>query len=369
MLTCFYIKNFRLFKELSIPKLSRVNLFVGKNNSGKTALLESLHIYIGNGSPEILISSLERREEYWNSNKDIESFLRHLFNGHDIPFLDDEGMILQATSQTTKTLKFSTYALIENKTDDVFTRKLVKSIDNENSTINYVLAIEKNDEIIDRIDLDNNILDFKTTRNRSRLIRKNKKTINEDSFNNVNYVSIEAIDKEAIARLWDSITLTELENEVVAGLKIIEPKIAGVVFVDSQTFGSRIPLVKIMGENERLPLKSMGDGIFRLFYIILSLVNSKNGYLLIDEFENGIHWSVQRKLWDIIFKLSDKLNVQIFATTHSSDCVSSFKECWGELSEDSATFYRVNSDADIYRIKRYGYELLDDSIDTDVEVR
>jgi AAA15 family ATPase/GTPase len=155
----------------------------------------------------------------------------------------------------------------------------------------------------------------------------------------------------------------------VAGLKIIEPKIAGVVFVESQVFGSRIPLVKMTDKEERLALKSMGDGIFRLFYIILSLVNSKNGYLLIDEFENGIHWSVQRKLWDIIFKLSDKLNVQIFATTHSGDCVSSFKECWGELSEDSATFYRVNSDTDIYRIKRYGYELLDDSIDTEVEVR
>lgn len=365
MLTCFYIKNFRLFKELSIPKLSRVNLFVGKNNSGKTALLESLHIYISNGSPEILLSSLERREEYWDSNEDIESFLRHLFNGHHIPFLDDEGIILKAT----KTLKFSSYALIENKTDDVLTRKLVKSIDNENSIINYVLAIEKNDQIIDKIDLDYDILDFKSTRSRSRLIRRNKKTINEDSSNNVNYVSIEAIDKEAIARLWDSITLTKLEDEVVAGLKIIEPQIAGVVFVESQVFGSRIPLVKMIDKDERLPLKSMGDGIFRLFYIILSLVNSKNGYLLIDEFENGIHWSVQRKLWEIIFKLSEKLNVQIFATTHSNDCVSSFKDCWGELSEDSATFYRVNSDADIYRIKRYGYELLDDSIDTDVEVR
>ena len=355
MLTCFDIKNFRLFKELNIPKLSRVNLFVGKNNSGKTALLESLHIYIGNGTPEILLSSLERREEYWDSNKDIESFLRHLFNGHNIPFLDDEGIILKATN----ILKFSTYALIENKTD----RKLVKSIKNENSIINYILAIEKNDKIINQINLDNDIFDFKNTKNRSRLIRR------EDNSNNVNYVSTETIDKEALARLWDSITLTKLEEEVVAGLKIIEPKIAGVVFVESKTFRSRIPLVKIMGKDERLPLKSMGDGIFRLFYMILSLVNSKNGYLLIDEFENGIHWSVQRKLWNIIFKLSEKLNVQIFATTHSGDCVSSFKECWGELSEDSATFYRVNSDTDIYRIKRYGYELLDDSIDTDVEVR
>jgi len=367
MLTCFDIKNFRLFKELSIAKLSRVNLFVGNNNVGKTALLESLHIYIGNGTPEILLSSLDRREENWESNQDIENFLRHLFNGHSIPLLKDEGIILKATSKdTTITLKFSTYAIISYKThkdDDVFSKEFVKSIDDDKFIINVddVFVIEKNDKKIHYFNLDSDVSDFKSTR-----IRNN--TTDEYSSNNVNYVSTAAIDTEVLARLWDSITLTDLEDEVLEGLQIIEPKIAGVVFVASKTF-SRIPLVKIKEKNERVALKSMGDGIFRLFYIILSLVNSKNGYLLIDEFENGIHWSVQRKLWDIIFILSEKLNVQIFATTHSGDCVSSFKDCWGKFSEDSAAFYRINSDTDIYRIKRYGYELLDDSIDTDVEVR
>lgn len=69
----------------------------------------------------------------------------------------------------------------------------------------------------------------------------------------------------------------------------------------------------------------MGDGINRILTIILALVNSDNGFLLIDEFENGLHHSIQEKLWEIIFNLANKLNVQIFVTTHSEDCISGFE--------------------------------------------
>jgi AAA15 family ATPase/GTPase len=72
-------------------------------------------------------------------------------------------------------------------------------------------------------------------------------------------------------------------------------------------------------------LKSMGDGINRILTIILALVNSDNGFLLIDEFENGLHYSVQEKLWEIIFSLSEKLNIQVFATTHSEDSILGFE--------------------------------------------
>ena len=69
----------------------------------------------------------------------------------------------------------------------------------------------------------------------------------------------------------------------------------------------------------------MGDGINRILTIILAMVNCENGYLLIDEFENGLHYSVQEKLWEIIFSLAEKLNIQVFATTHSSDTIRAFE--------------------------------------------
>lgn len=74
----------------------------------------------------------------------------------------------------------------------------------------------------------------------------------------------------------------------------------------------------------------MGDGINRILTIILALVNSENGYLLIDEFENGLHYSVQADLWEIVFFLAERLNIQVFATTHSEDCISGFEQVLNE---------------------------------------
>ncbi len=64
----------------------------------------------------------------------------------------------------------------------------------------------------------------------------------------------------------------------------------------------------------------------RLLGIILALVNTKDGILLIDEIESGLHYSVQPDMWRLIFETAAKLNVQAFATTHSWDCIEAFQE-------------------------------------------
>jgi hypothetical protein len=68
----------------------------------------------------------------------------------------------------------------------------------------------------------------------------------------------------------------------------------------------------------------------RLFGIVLAVVNAKDGFLLIDEFENGMHHAVQLDVWRIIFRLSASLNVQVFATSHSWDAVKAFQEAAAE---------------------------------------
>lgn len=79
-----------------------------------------------------------------------------------------------------------------------------------------------------------------------------------------------------------------------------------------------------------------GDGVNRLFGIILSLCNAKNGILLIDEFENGLHHSIQLSIWKIIFRLANDLNVQVFATSHSHDCVRAFQAAATDSPQEGA---------------------------------
>ena len=75
-----------------------------------------------------------------------------------------------------------------------------------------------------------------------------------------------------------------------------------------------------------MPLRSLGDGAVRLFGVALALANSQGGFLLIDEAENGIHHTIQRDFWRMVLLTAQANNVQVFATTHSWDCVVGFAQ-------------------------------------------
>ena len=85
----------------------------------------------------------------------------------------------------------------------------------------------------------------------------------------------------------------------------------------------------------------------RLFGLALALVNARGGLLLIDEFENGLHHSVQTDVWRMIFRLAERLDVQVFATTHSRDSVRSFQEAAAESPEEGVLLRLARKGEDI----------------------
>lgn len=90
-----------------------------------------------------------------------------------------------------------------------------------------------------------------------------------------------------------------------------------------------------------VPLGSMGDGMLRVLQIILKVFSAQGGFLLIDEFENGLHYSVQEKIWALIFKLAEQLNIQVFATTHSWDCIESFTKVAIDYQGSEGVLFRM----------------------------
>ena len=130
-----------------------------------------------------------------------------------------------------------------------------------------------------------------------------------------------------------------------------------------------MPVCKHRNYETRISLKTLGDGIFRVFQIALLLVNARNGVLLIDEFENGLHWKVQSDIWHAIFRIAQENDIQIFATTHSRDCAKSFLSAWRE-NEELGSFSRIERDPEQgARQVSYDLETLSDTIETDVEFR
>ncbi len=114
----------------------------------------------------------------------------------------------------------------------------------------------------------------------------------------------------------------------------------------------------------------MGDGMNRILTIILALVNATDSYLLIDEFENGLHYTVQEDLWKMIFKLAKELNVQVFATTHSDDCIHAFESVLNsEGNQKEGQYLRLDNINGQIIPTLYSEKELDTAADQRIEVR
>ena len=158
------------------------------------------------------------------------------------------------------------------------------------------------------------------------------------------FTSSNGMNKGQITRLWDSIALTSLEKEVLTALRLVAPGVEGLSFVSAPLSDAkeRNPIVKITDIEEPLPLFSLGDGMQRVLGISLALVNARDGILLIDEFENGLYYFAQPHLWRFIFRVAQRLNIQVFATTHSWDCIEAFQKAAQENEQEEGILVRLS---------------------------
>jgi len=369
VITSFKVKNFRLFDELEINKLSQVNLIVGKNNAGKSALLEALLLFFSKMSPTDLVDIIYARQENHGarrstySRSQIVNPIRHFFKNHKLPNIFEDGFTLSSSDYSFE-VKLVGYIREEIEDDRYVRRPMTKEEYNHKSIMpdldEIFLVVDDGKQKTRVLSLDDELRDI----TRRFYFKKSRDVVFQ-------YVPTSGLSNTKASLLWDSISLTDLESEVVKGLQLIEPLTIGVAFVDSDEGRSRegrIPIVKISDVDEPIPLKSLGDGMTRMFHIILSLVCAKDGVLIVDEFENGLHWSVQDGAWDIVFKLAKDLNVQVFTTTHSRDCINAFEQAWSLRPNDGA-FMRVSKNNGCSSLREYELELLRDSIEMDVEMR
>lgn len=333
MIDSIDIKKYRNLDGLRIESLSKVNLITGKNNTGKSTLLEAVALYATKCDPSIIFQILEERGENYrqiSGNKNVTEAnikaLSSLFTGRLIGFGKDNTISIGTVENTlfgkqdsiekSVSLRFvKFYDEIIGQSEESVNRRKRTIIENDDDKhiIDYKLGLEI------RVGTFTFILPLDDERFYNRIGFRGIRDIE-----NFQFIRTRNIDREINGKLWDTIALTEKEQNVIEALKIIEPLVERIAFIEEGT-RNRSAVIKLSNSNNVFPLRSMGDGINRILTIILALVNSDNGFLLIDEFENGLHHSIQEKLWEIIFNLSNKLNVQIFATTHSEDCISGFE--------------------------------------------
>lgn len=358
MLRDLTIKNYRCFEDFEIDGLGQVNLFVGNNNSGKTSLLEAIYLLVNPNKIIALIEILLYRGEIIKNIYDphgyrINSFslvqiesIKHIFykhqiiSGDKIEVFSNDGIETAFQIVTTRLheddknvntgLIISSFPGYENP---------VRSSELFNLNINHELDIKE--------------LNFPRSK---------------DHNNRDVYISAKKEELNILAELWNSVFLTEKEAKVVESLKILEPKIERIGFIQEDFYHT--VRLKLSGYNEPIPLSSMGDGMYRILTLAIALVTAENHVLLIDEIETGLHYEAQTDMWRLILATAKELNVQVFATTHSWDCIAAYQEALAEVEDQSiGKLFRLDSKYGKLRAVEYDANDLDIAIRKGIEVR
>jgi hypothetical protein len=313
-----------------MQQLGRLNLIVGTNNSGKTSILEAIQLLIALPTNHAILSEIAvDRSEYINENGDTHLAIRHLFYNHKL----DEGDQISITgvnyagkSERTR-LKGQ-----KNRQDGSPELYILHSDDVKNSVLNTRLRLPISQDGIIVID-------------------SQRKANWEKSFSRLQpktrFVNSSSYSSEQMIELFERIVITPEEDLVIEALKIIEHRIKRIANVSSGKYryeGAHSGfIVQLTDETERIPIGSMGDGMWRILGLALAIVNAKDGVLLVDEIDTGLHFTVMSDMWKMIWETAKRLNVQVFATTHSNDCWQSLADIANaeHPSEDGITIHRI----------------------------
>lgn len=330
-LPSFTIKKFRGFEELHLPELGRVTLLIGENSVGKSTVLEAAQLYASAGDPSVITHILDSRENVLigrDENGEHVNVPDHgrLFFGYNEPEIGDAIEIGFTKPRSLLSIKLSFF---EDEDMKGMLFPLRPTLIEEPQKC-LVISFGTDGEIMSKVPF------FHSKRKKAaghvlpmgrRAWRRSwRQYIENIETQQIPYETLgpELPSNARIASLYETVELTSEEEPILDVLRFIEPNVERLAPQGGRQYDKPRMMVKLKNVNFPVPLRSMGEGIVHLLGLAVTLISAKNGLLLIDEIENGIHHSLFPKLWKFIMYTAEKNNVQVIAATHSWDCFKGF---------------------------------------------
>jgi len=321
MIRSLIIDGYRGFAQFEMQDVVAVNLLVGRNNSGKTSLLEALLLLAGHGDPSVLWGAMNRRGERFvleardSRGRYHEIDVCHLFHGHKVGI----GTAFTITATRDDAPQRISYSIRQAPQQSL---PFTEEAEVPAGTMALVIEGGSSKEPTSLELTARGGLTFDTIR------RNPTRAVRPDELNHINYVGTESMDPEELGRLWEGVVLKPEEERIIEALRTIEPMIERIAFVPSTPRFPRLVdrsgfIVKLSNGEEPVPIGSMGDGIWRMLALALASSRPQGGLLLVDEIDTGLHYTVMKDMWRLIRTVSAKFGLQVFATSHSDDCIQS----------------------------------------------
>ncbi|NEQ96797.1 MAG: AAA family ATPase [Cyanothece sp. SIO2G6] len=313
MLNSLRISQFRAFKDLKIDRLGRINLVVGRNNLGKTTLLEAVYLYASDNTLDTLNRVLKRRQEYFIEKGGEVISYDNLFCRNTEQLAPIEIGEIQGKNQLVirRMWRFADVVEAEERLQVRYSEHLP---DDPEIDATEVLTAKRGQNNFESMSIDSGRY--------SRRLRQKQDGLSSSLFLPFSGFQDDSVDP---AELWDRVAVTNKDSDVLSALKIIEPGLERIIMVANRP--QRQAMAKLPEQLQHIPLRSLGDGMNRLFELALGLVSVPEGKIfLVDEIDAGLHFTTLVDVWRLVFQAAEALNIQVFATTHSWDCIEAFQQ-------------------------------------------
>jgi AAA domain, putative AbiEii toxin, Type IV TA system len=339
MLKSLSIKNFRLFHELQIDALNRVNLIAGENDTGKTALLESLYLLFADINSFFKFPSAFRSSQ---NGDDFDSFWKWLFYKRSLALSMEIRAVAEKNEKYSVSLDVPTANAISDsiklryRTENIWegTREIIRGSGGSGSNPPFGPTLSV----------------FSTT--------PSSPGEDADYFNRV------------AAKRGGEKRLVEL-------LRVVEPALQELKYLK---LGAQPLVYADVGMEDLIPTTQLGQAftrLLRLFSEILvaklsseTLVVKSQIIILIDEIENGIHYKAMPQVWKGIAAMARQEDLQIFATTHSYECIRYAHQAFSSEPVYDLVLHRLErDDSGNVRAVTLDRESLATSFDLEWEIR
>jgi len=336
-----------------LTDFQQVNLLVGENNCGKTSVLEALFLVTGVSNPQLplTINQLRGLDYLLGHDKD------HLLVYHQLDYRNTISIEAEQT-ESKRSLRISPHRQAGNDDNSM-------TIDKEKLQ-NLSLNTLPNNRTVDGYNYE-----FAITRNQVSTNYKSsfyplglfyhlespphyQETVNATLVNPVNVLN-------QLPQNLNSLIKSKQIKKVVKVLEKIDRSITDIIV------GTDNLIYCDTGLSQLVPINVMGDGIRRALSLIVTIANFSKGCVFIDELENGFHFRSTKIIWQAIFEAAKEFDVQIFATTHSMECVSAFSS--QNAAGCETRLYRLEKERDRTAAIALDQEMLQVALENNWEIR
>ncbi len=347
------INNFRGIDHLKIDDFSRVNIFLGQNSSGKSSVLECLLLLMGMSNPDLPQTINSIRSRSYSGFTDL-FYLFHNYDWKEVPRIAAE---MNDGSKRDLELNMA-YVFDEKSQPDLLNGHIPTS---ETKTFLNTLK-----------------LFFNVESGQQKESYVSSITVNQQGLISDKKLAEGYLEKNSAAFLSSDLAAGNTANDLV---ELAKRKRKDVVTEQLKNFDSRITSLEILnniayigleGIDQLLAVNMMGDGLRRYLNIVAASANPINNILLIDEIENGLHYSAYKKLWEAIFALAVSTNKQAFVTTHSKETLQKLNQMLEEHPEyrnEMRLYTLENTLKKGYQAYKYTYEGLCGACKNNIEIR